>query len=133
MSMSDCIKCYDTPCTCGYGYRNYTVKARISLASVILGVSESDIELKLNVPINHPDKFKKVSKNEYLEFIKNYPKPLEFDCTGICEPPLGTYNDSSDGKMWPESIVAKEIRNWLDENGKVDNTNALWEYFIIAE
>lgn len=24
MSLSDCPRCWDTPCTCGYEYRNYT-------------------------------------------------------------------------------------------------------------
>ena len=23
MALSDCPKCWDTPCTCGYQYRNY--------------------------------------------------------------------------------------------------------------
>lgn len=26
MSLSDCPKCWDTPCTCGWEYRNYSVK-----------------------------------------------------------------------------------------------------------
>lgn len=26
MSMSDCIKCWNTPCTCGYDYRDYKVE-----------------------------------------------------------------------------------------------------------
>jgi hypothetical protein len=25
MSMSDCIKCWDTPCTCGWEYRNWKI------------------------------------------------------------------------------------------------------------
>lgn len=24
MAMSDCEKCWDTPCRCGWGYRNWT-------------------------------------------------------------------------------------------------------------
>jgi hypothetical protein len=24
MALSDCEKCWDTPCTCGWGYRNYS-------------------------------------------------------------------------------------------------------------
>ena len=26
MSLSDCIKCWDTPCTCGWDYRNYSIE-----------------------------------------------------------------------------------------------------------
>lgn len=26
MSLSDCEKCWDTPCTCGWDYRNWTKK-----------------------------------------------------------------------------------------------------------
>lgn len=26
MSLSDCSECWDTPCTCGYGYRHWSIK-----------------------------------------------------------------------------------------------------------
>ncbi|KKK72388.1 hypothetical protein LCGC14_2904380 [marine sediment metagenome] len=26
MSLSDCAKCWDTPCTCGWEYRNYSLE-----------------------------------------------------------------------------------------------------------
>ena len=26
MSLSDCEKCWDTPCTCGHEYKNWSVK-----------------------------------------------------------------------------------------------------------
>ncbi len=26
MSLSDCTECWDTPCTCGWNYRNYSIK-----------------------------------------------------------------------------------------------------------
>jgi hypothetical protein len=44
MSMSDCEKCWNTPCTCGYDYRNYTKKGRIELASKVLGVDVHELE-----------------------------------------------------------------------------------------
>lgn len=51
---------------------------------------------------------KKVTEEEFLKFITEYPKSkLEFDCFGACDPPLMSYNDFSDGKVWPESMVAK--------------------------
>jgi len=48
-----------------------------------------------------------VSKADFDQYISDYPKPLEKDITRICEPPMLTYNDFSDGKVWPQSIVAK--------------------------
>ena len=29
--LSDCIKCWDTPCTCGYEYRNYDNQKLINM------------------------------------------------------------------------------------------------------
>ena len=78
---------------------------------------------------------KQVSRQEYIRFIKNYPRDLDFDCTGIFEPPLGTYNDFSNEKVWPESIVAKEIRDWMGDNGErdFDIPGKFWKYFIKEE
>jgi hypothetical protein len=79
------------------------------------------------------DTFIQVSREAFVEFLQTYPNPLEWNCTGICEPPLGSWNDFSDGKIWPESIVAKEIRNWLGPNGEIDNDipGKYWEYYIL--
>lgn len=55
MSLSDCSKCWDTPCTCGWGYRFMDIAARIELAAVILGVSKKEIE-KIPIPYFHPIK-----------------------------------------------------------------------------
>ena len=55
MSMSDCIKCWDTPCTCGFDYRYMTIEARIKLAACVLGVKPTDIEASnLSIPEKHP-------------------------------------------------------------------------------
>ena len=48
-----------------------------------------------------------VSEDVFYKHIKNFQKPLEKDITHICEPPMVTYNDFSEGKMWPDSVVAK--------------------------
>lgn len=50
--------------------------------------------------------FKQVSEQDFREFISHI-EELVRDVTGICDPPLVTYNDFSDGKKWPESIMAK--------------------------
>ena len=55
--------------------------------------------------------FVKVSKDKFVEFIKSYGSELDYDVTGICEPPLASYNDFRGGIVWPESMVAKIILN----------------------
>ncbi len=57
MSMSDCIKCWDTPCTCGYGYRKLSQEMRQALAAVVLGVDGKVLEGL--VPEEHPLKGEK--------------------------------------------------------------------------
>lgn len=54
MSLSDCPKCWDTPCTCGYEYRNDSKSKRIELASAILGVPINSLEFSLVIPDIHP-------------------------------------------------------------------------------
>ena len=48
----------------------------------------------------------KVSKQEFLNFIENYPRKLEIDCCGISDPPSITYNDFELANRWPYSIIA---------------------------
>ena len=77
--------------------------------------------------------YKKVTREDYLAFVSNYPNELEFDCTGICEPPMGSYNDFTGGLVWPESIVAKEFREWLTPNGEHDRSwpGKYWTYYVL--
>ena len=49
---------------------------------------------------------KKVTKQEYVDFINNYPRPLVRDVTGICEPPYVSYNDFELADRWHYSVVA---------------------------
>ena len=51
------------------------------------------------------EKYKDVSKEKFDNFVSSYPKPLEMDVTGICEPPVLSYNDFTKGD-WPDSVVA---------------------------
>jgi hypothetical protein len=75
-------------------------------------------------------KFKQVEHDEFIQFISKFPM-LKYDVTGICEPPMGTYNDFIGGKIWPDSVVAKVSLNWLGPNGEVDNdSNKYWKYYI---
>jgi hypothetical protein len=36
--MSDCVKCWDTPCTCGYDYCEWGFDRRLQLVAAILGI-----------------------------------------------------------------------------------------------
>lgn len=38
-------------------------------------------------------KEKRVSKQEFIEFLENYPRKLERDVYGVCDPPAISYND----------------------------------------
>lgn len=51
-------------------------------------------------------KYKRVSKEKFVDFLKNYPTKLVKDVYGVCDPPYISYNDFSTGKMWPDSVVA---------------------------
>lgn len=49
---------------------------------------------------------KRVNKQEFINFIRKYPRKLISDCTGISDPPLISYNDFELANRWPYSIVA---------------------------
>ena len=36
MSLSDCVKCWETPCVCGHEYKNYGTSDKIELLRAIL-------------------------------------------------------------------------------------------------
>ena len=52
--------------------------------------------------------YKQVTKQEFDEFIASYPRHLERDVCGICEPPAVSYNDWEIG-WWSRSIVASTM------------------------
>jgi hypothetical protein len=39
MALSDCPKCWSTPCNCGYQYRNWPKDRRVALAALLLEVT----------------------------------------------------------------------------------------------
>lgn len=49
---------------------------------------------------------KNVTKEEFQEYIRNYPRKLDRDVFGACEPPSVTYNDFELADRWPYSVVA---------------------------
>lgn len=63
--------------------------------------------------------FKQVSKEEFDNFIKNYPRKLDCDVCGIGDPPAISYNDFELANRWPYSIVAKTM-------GYSDDPNDYW-------
>ncbi len=69
MSMSDCIKCWDTPCSCGYDYRHWTKEKRIKQASAVLGVSETYLwnVVRSAVPEDHPMLSEKVTDGDAVK------------------------------------------------------------------
>ena len=62
MAMSDCIKCWETPCRCGYEYRKWSKAARVKHAEVILGLRQgtlAEMEILDDIPEDHPMKDEK--------------------------------------------------------------------------
>ena len=62
-------------------------------------------------------KEKRVSKSEFMEFLKNYPRKLERDVCGICDPPSITYNDFELANRWPYSVVARTFAYDVEPDG----------------
>jgi hypothetical protein len=49
---------------------------------------------------------KSCTKEEFDAFVADYPRPLQRDVFGACEPPVLTLNDFTLAPMWPDSVVA---------------------------
>jgi hypothetical protein len=49
MSLSDCPKCWDTPCTCGYEYRDWSTERMIKFISDIIKDRDDVITIKYEI------------------------------------------------------------------------------------
>lgn len=47
MSLSDCPKCWDTPCTCGWQYRDYRESALVDLIEGTLKYKDKMEKLRI--------------------------------------------------------------------------------------
>ena len=74
---------------------------------------------------------KKVSKQEFLNFIENYPRKLEIDCCGISDPPNITYNDFELANRWPYSIIASTFAYDDNPNDYFYEPEDKRDYFIV--
>lgn len=61
MALSDCIKCWQTPCECGHEYQGWTIKRKIKQIKAIMGKDEKEILEKLNQNKEHDRK--RITKN----------------------------------------------------------------------
>ena len=42
MSMSDCPRCWETPCICGYEYKNYSSNKKLKLIYAVLNIKDEE-------------------------------------------------------------------------------------------
>ena len=61
-------------------------------------------------------KFKRVTKEEFIKFLESYPRRLERDVCGICDPPVVSYNDWELANKRPYSIIASTMLYSEDPN-----------------
>lgn len=71
------------------------------------------------------EKWKGVSREEFRSFLSRYKPKLVYDVCGVFDPPIGSYNDFSGGKAWPDSVVC-----YISLGGKGGDDNS-YEYFIL--
>ena len=62
MALSDCPRCWETPCVCGYEYKDWSIVGRLRLAASILGVDKDELAMAITIPEEHPLKKKYENK-----------------------------------------------------------------------
>lgn len=83
---------------------------------------------------------RKVTKQEFDDFIKTYPRKLNPNTVRICEPPLTNFLDDSihsDHELgsieyYYDKVVASIYQNWM-KDGEITTGNKFWEYSILSE
>lgn len=71
MSLSDCEKCWSTPCQCGYRYKNYSLSSFLGhIKDIISGYFKYRNEDK-NVPDNKIDSDKEEFFNQMEIYLKS--------------------------------------------------------------
>jgi hypothetical protein len=75
--------------------------------------------------------FKRVTKQEFEEFLNLYPRALEKHGSAICEPPNISYNDFELANRWPYSIVANTFLYSDDENSYYYEPPEEKKYYIL--
>lgn len=85
MSMSDCPKCWDTPCSCGYAWRSATKSSRLKQAAVVLGIPLAILVERVGADVQeqHP-----LSNEKHRHVFKLAPSGLIEQCN------CGLYKDA---------------------------------------
>jgi hypothetical protein len=55
MALSDCIKCWDTPCTCGYKYDSWTIEKLTTHVDLVTSVLEVRLAAQEEAKRHQPD------------------------------------------------------------------------------
>lgn len=75
---------------------------------------------------------KKVNKQEFDEYLANYPRQLVLDVCGISEPPAISFNDFELADRWPYSIVAYTWKYSDDPDDWYYSPEEEREYYIVS-
>ena len=75
---------------------------------------------------------KRVTKEEFDAWLEAYPRHLEVDVCGICDPPSITYNDFELADRWPSSVVAS-THAYDDKPGEYYYTPEEERYYSVME
>lgn len=75
---------------------------------------------------------KRVTHDEFVTFVQNYPRKLTYDAFGACDPPLVTYNDFELANRWPFSVVASTRLYDEDPKGYFYESPDKRDYYIVT-
>ncbi len=81
MSMSDCVKCWETPCTCGFYWKDHSMDAKIEQCKSILGDDWRSIIMDQWVRVDD----RLPEKGEYLIMMDGQHWVAYFSGSDFCE------------------------------------------------